>query len=76
MHHVTSTAYLTTDSGLVIEVMRVSTVFVRVGANRRGRFADRRAARTRRTDARQARRGIEAFADETLDFVRSSARIN
>lgn len=70
MNPETSFAYLTTDSGLVAEILHVSPMFVRFGPPARGRFAERREARTRRTDARHARR-IQPRADGDSNFFRS-----
>jgi hypothetical protein len=49
-------ACVATDSGLASEFLHVSPVYVRVGPPKRGVFDDRRATRSRRTDARQAQR--------------------
>lgn len=49
-------ASIQNDTGIVAEILHVSPMFVRFGPPRRGQFAERRLARTRRTDARHARR--------------------
>ncbi len=56
MSHEHSFACITTDNGPASELVHVSPVFVCCGPRTRGVFADRRLARTRRSDARLARR--------------------
>lgn len=56
-------ATITDDHGMASELVHVSPIFTRCGPSRRGRYADRREARTWRTDARHARRqGAESAA--------------
>ncbi len=73
MNHESSFACLTTDSGLVSEFLHVSPVFIRFGPRTRGRFADRRAARASRTDARQAARAATSSVAAGAAFVRTSS---
>jgi hypothetical protein len=47
-------ATITDDHGIASELVPVSPIFTRCGPCTRGRYADRREARTWRTDARQA----------------------
>lgn len=54
MHNAVTVSYVTTDSGRVVEVVRVTPVFVRLGAPRRGLHAASRLARSRRSNARNA----------------------
>ncbi|HVU33735.1 MAG TPA: hypothetical protein VHE61_09895 [Opitutaceae bacterium] len=73
MHNVVTSTYVTTDSGLVIEVRKVTPVYVRLGPAVRGGFAGSRVARVRRTNARRSRteRGVLCFSD---DFSRPASR--
>jgi hypothetical protein len=70
MDYNTPFAAVTADSGIASEVLHVSPMFVRFGPPTRGNFADRRAARVLRTDARQARRAIVAQQPGSLEFTR------
>jgi len=56
-------ASITDDHGPASELVHVSPIFVRCGPPSRGRYADRREARTWRTDARQASRRCDQTAD-------------
>ena len=55
-----STPYIriTTDTGIASEFLHVSPILVRCGPRTRGRFAERRLARARRTEARHERRAV------------------
>ena len=64
-----STAYLTTDSGLVVEIPQVTATYIAFGPSARGVFPASRAARARRSDARRHRRQPE-FVDVELEFPR------
>jgi hypothetical protein len=56
MSYDTPFACVTTDTGIAAELLHVSPIFVRCGPRVRGTFAERRLARTRRTEARHAQR--------------------
>lgn len=67
-------ACVTTDHGLAAEILHVSPIYVRFAQARRGRFADRRLARARRTQARHELRGqtlpeVPAGDSGSLDAV-------
>jgi hypothetical protein len=69
MDYDTPFACVTTDSGLVSEILHVSPLFMRCGPRRRGQYADRRESRTERTDARQHRAPAHR-ARRAADFSR------
>ena len=56
MSHDTSFAYMTIDTSPAAGLVHVSPIFFRSAPSRRGSYVSSRLARTRRTDARQARR--------------------
>jgi hypothetical protein len=74
MSYETPFACITNDTGLVAEMLHVSPMFVRYGAPTRGRYADRRLARARRTEARWQRRGQSADGHETMPADRFALR--
>lgn len=63
MPHATTFASIIDDHGPASELVHVSPIFTRCGPCTRGRYADRREARTWRTDARHARRSTEDTND-------------
>lgn len=69
MSHDHSYACITTDHGPASELVHVSPIFVSCGPRTRGDFADRRLTRTRRSDARLARRQpLQAVATRVADL--------
>lgn len=60
MHPPGTFVTLATDSGLVAGILHVSPVFIRRGPRRRGEFPAARAARARRSDARNGARSAAA----------------
>ena len=59
MPHAAPFACITIDTGLAAELVHVSPIYCSRGPRFRGRFADRRIARVRRTDARRLRLAVQ-----------------